>query len=119
LIEDISKDFSDGLKLITFLEVISSKDDWSKKRDKAPKMRIQKIQNVDLCMKFLKAEGVKLVAIQAESEWFEDVLCFVFTSRSCNTDIVDGDLTLILGMIWTIIQQYQIADISEEGACSR
>ena len=95
LIENVATDFCDGLKLITFLEVISTKDDWSKKRDKAPKLRIQKIQNVDLCMKFLKAEGVKLVAIQAEN-------------------IVDGDLTLILGMIWTIIQQYQIADISEE-----
>jgi len=46
-------------------------------------------------MRFLKAEGVKLVAIQAEN-------------------ITDGNLTLILGMIWTIIQQYQISDISEE-----
>jgi hypothetical protein len=79
----------------TLSQVISTKNDWSRKHDKAPKLKIQKIQNVDLCMKFLKAEGVKLVAIQAEN-------------------IVDGDLTLILGMIWTIIQQYQIADISEE-----
>jgi hypothetical protein len=95
LIENIQTDFCDGIKLIQFLEVISSKNDWSRKVDKNPKLKIQKIQNVDLCMKFLKAEGVKLVAIQAEN-------------------IVDGDLTLILGMIWTIIQQYQIADISEE-----
>ena len=61
----------------------------SRRYDKKPKMKIQKIQNVDMCMKFLKAEGVKLIAIQAEN-------------------IVDGDLTLILGMIWTIIQQYQV-----------
>ena len=95
LIEDVQKDFSDGIKLIQFLEVISTKSDWCRRYDKKPRMKIQKIQNVDMCMKFLKAEGVKLVAIQAEN-------------------IVDGDLTLILGMIWTIIQQYQIADISEE-----
>eukprot|EP01108_Squamamoeba_japonica_P005135 TRINITY_DN4023_c0_g2_i2.p1 TRINITY_DN4023_c0_g2~~TRINITY_DN4023_c0_g2_i2.p1 ORF type:complete len:168 (-),score=55.48 TRINITY_DN4023_c0_g2_i2:340-843(-) len=95
IIEDIQTDFNDGLKLIQFLEVISTKNDWSKRYDKKPRMKIQKIQNVDMCMKFLKSEGVKLVAIQAEN-------------------IIDGDLTLILGMIWTIIQQYQIADISEE-----
>lgn len=74
-------------------------------------------------MKFLKAEGVKLVAIQAESNnkyKICEVFCFLFnktffSSAFCIKDIVDGDLTLILGMIWTIIQQYQIADISEEG----
>ena len=67
MIENVQTDFGDGIKLIQFLEVISSKNDWSRKYDKKPKIRIQKIQNVDLCMKFLKSEGVRLVAIQAES----------------------------------------------------
>lgn len=69
-------------------------------------------------MKFLKAEGVKLIAIQAESK-NQKKKHYSFFLTPFYLDIVDGDLTLILGMIWTIIQQYQIADISEEGATGR
>jgi len=57
-------------------------------------MRIQKVINVGQSLKFVE-NSVKLVGIGAE-------------------DIVDGNLTLILGFIWTIILRYQIQDISEE-----
>eukprot|EP01120_Amphizonella_sp_Union-15-10_P001175 TRINITY_DN1122_c0_g1_i3.p1 TRINITY_DN1122_c0_g1~~TRINITY_DN1122_c0_g1_i3.p1 ORF type:complete len:890 (-),score=244.97 TRINITY_DN1122_c0_g1_i3:53-2398(-) len=48
-----------------------------------------------MALTFLKNNGIKLVGIGSE-------------------DIVDGNLTLILGLIWTIILRYQIQDISEE-----
>jgi len=92
-IEEITTDFGDGLLLLAFLEVISGK--YFAKFEKNPKIRIQKIQNLDLALKFIKEQGVNLIAIGPE-------------------DIADGNLKLILGMIWTIIQKFQIDDISEE-----
>jgi len=92
-IDEISTDFSNGLKLISFLEILSSK--YFKTYEKNPKLRIQKIQNLDRALKFIKEQNVHLISIGAE-------------------DICDGNLKLILGMIWTIIQKFQIDDISEE-----
>jgi len=86
-INDIQTDLADGLLLINLLEVISDKSlaGYNKK----PKIRAQKLENTGLCLRFLKQEGIKLVAIGPE-------------------DIADGNLKLILGMIWTIILRYQI-----------
>lgn len=94
-VDELQEDLKDGLKLLSFLEVISGKT-VATKYEKKPNLRIQKIQNLDLCLKFLtQVEKVPLISIGAE-------------------DICDGNIKLILGMIWTIIQKYQIADISEE-----
>ncbi|KAG0007890.1 hypothetical protein BGZ80_004115, partial [Entomortierella chlamydospora] len=59
-------------------------------------MRIQKVENVNKCLEFIRSRGVNLTNIGAE-------------------DIVDENLKLILGMIWTLILRFTIADISEEG----
>merc|ERR1711974_71739 len=93
-LEDLEDDLVDGIKLINFLEQISGEKVG--KYDKKPKMRIQRMQNLYKAMEFIdKVMGVKLVAIGAE-------------------DVADKKMKLILGMIWTIIQKYQINDITEE-----
>ncbi|XP_065313937.1 intermediate filament protein A-like [Gordionus sp. m RMFG-2023] len=56
------------------------------------KHRVQKLENVNVCLTFLNAK-VHLENIGSE-------------------DIVDGNERLILGLIWTIILRYQIDDIS-------
>eukprot|EP01113_Clastostelium_recurvatum_P018917 TRINITY_DN222_c0_g1_i3.p1 TRINITY_DN222_c0_g1~~TRINITY_DN222_c0_g1_i3.p1 ORF type:complete len:958 (+),score=357.35 TRINITY_DN222_c0_g1_i3:135-3008(+) len=89
-IGDLSKDLEDGILLINLLEVISSKKIPG--FSKAPKVKFQKIENNNLALRFIQNEGLKLVAIGAE-------------------DIVDGNLKLILGLIWTIILRYQIQNI--------
>jgi actinin alpha len=94
VVKDITKDFQDGLKLIALLEIISD-DVFTYKYDKKPKMRIQQVGNVAFCLKFIKDKGVNLAGIAAE-------------------EIVDGNLKMILGMIWTIILRFQIQDISME-----
>jgi len=94
-VTEFTSDFQDGLKLISFFEIISNKDIGSR-YEKKPKMKIHYIQNVSTALKFLAEQKVKLVSISAE-------------------DIVDGNLKLILGMIWTIILRFQIEDISVEG----
>ncbi|XP_068116817.1 alpha-actinin-3 [Hyperolius riggenbachi] len=91
-IENIEEDFRNGLKLMLLLEVISG--ERLPKPDKG-KMRFHKIANVNKALDFIASKGVKLVSIGAE-------------------EIVDGNLKMTLGMIWTIILRFAIQDISVE-----
>ena len=93
-IEDLTADLCDGVQLIHLLEVIG--DESLGRYYKAPKMRIQKMENCNNALAFIKKRGVNLTNIGAE-------------------DIVDGSDKLILGMIWTVILRFTIADISQEG----
>jgi Ca2+-binding EF-hand superfamily protein len=88
----------DGINLANLLEVIA--EESLGKYDKNPKMRIQKIENVNKCLKFIAAHQVKLANIGAE-------------------EIVDGNVKMTLGMIWTIILRFAIAGLSEEGLSAK
>lgn len=92
-IEDLGKDLADGTILCQFLEIISNQPVG--KYEKKPRIRVQSIGNVNTALTFIKNQKIKLINISAE-------------------DIVDQNLKLILGLIWTIIQRFQIEDISEE-----
>ncbi|KAK9411807.1 alpha-actinin-2 [Crotalus adamanteus] len=91
-IENIEDDFRNGLKLMLLLEVISG--ERLPKPDRG-KMRFHKIANVNKALDFIASKGVKLVSIGAE-------------------EIVDGNVKMTLGMIWTIILRFAIQDISVE-----
>uniref|UniRef100_A0A8C9EM45 Actinin alpha 2 n=1 Tax=Pavo cristatus TaxID=9049 RepID=A0A8C9EM45_PAVCR len=58
-------------------------------------MRFHKIANVNKALDYIASKGVKLVSIGAE-------------------EIVDGNVKMTLGMIWTIILRFAIQDISVE-----
>lgn len=90
-IENIEEDFRNGLKLMLLLEVISG--ETLPKPDRG-KMRFHKIANVNKALDFIASKGVKLVSIGAE-------------------EIVDGNVKMTLGMIWTIILR------EEEGRIER
>ncbi|XP_016421891.1 alpha-actinin-2-like [Sinocyclocheilus rhinocerous] len=91
-IENIEEDFRNGLKLMLLLEVISG--ERLPKPDRG-KMRFHKIANVNKALDFITSKGVKLVSIGAE-------------------EIVDGNVKMTLGMIWTIILRFAIQDITVE-----
>ncbi|XP_058489896.1 alpha-actinin-4-like isoform X1 [Solea solea] len=91
-IDNIEEDFRDGLKLMLLLEVISGERLPKPERGK---MRVHKINNVNKALNFIASKGVKLVSIGAE-------------------EIVDGNVKMTLGMIWTIILRFAIQDISVE-----
>lgn len=110
-IESIEDDFRNGLKLMLLLEVISG--ETLPKPDRG-KMRFHKVRgaflyyfkknnqkifyqiaNVNKALDYIASKGVKLVSIGAE-------------------EIVDGNLKMTLGMIWTIILRFAIQDISVE-----
>ncbi|KAG8751399.1 hypothetical protein FRC14_007943 [Serendipita sp. 396] len=63
-------------------------------------MRVQKAENVNKALEFISSRGVKLTNIGPE-------------------DIIDGNLKLILGMIWTLVLRFTIADITEEGLSAK
>merc|ERR1712012_819608 len=87
-INDLETDFSNGLKLIALLEVLSGKE--MPRYNKKPTFRSQKLENVSIALKFLENEGVYLVNIDS-------------------THITDCKLKLIMGLIWTLILHYSIS----------
>ncbi|KAJ2780851.1 alpha-actinin [Coemansia javaensis] len=93
-LNDICTDFSDGVALVHLLEIIG--DASLGRFNRSPRMRIQRIENVNLALDFIRSRDIGLINIGAE-------------------DIVDANRKLILGMIWTIILRFTIQDISEEG----
>lgn len=97
-VESMVEEFSDGAKLIQLLEVIG--DESMGKYYKAPKFRVQKCENVNKALEFIKSHNVSLTNIGAE-------------------DLVDKNEKLVLGMIWTIILRWTIAEISEEGLTAK
>lgn len=97
-IEDLTTGFCDGVKLIELLEVIGEAN--LGKYNKNPRLRLQKIENLNKALAFIKERGVSLVSIGSE-------------------DICDGNVKLTLGMIWTIILRFAISDLSEEGLSAK
>ena len=61
IIDDLEVDLSDGLRLIALLEVLSQKK--IKRFNKRPKVRAQKMENVQLALDFIAYEKIKLVNI--------------------------------------------------------
>ncbi|XP_046889363.1 filamin-C-like isoform X2 [Hypomesus transpacificus] len=88
-VNDLQKDLGDGLKLIGLLEVLSQKKMYRKHHIR-PNFRQMKLENVSVALEFLDREHIKLVSIDSKA-------------------IVDGNLKLILGLIWTLILHYSIS----------
>uniref|UniRef100_A0A3Q3M388 Filamin C, gamma a (actin binding protein 280) n=1 Tax=Labrus bergylta TaxID=56723 RepID=A0A3Q3M388_9LABR len=88
-INDLQREFTDGLKLISLLEVLSQKKMYRKHHTR-PNFRQMKLENVSVALEFLEREHIKLVSIDSKA-------------------IVDGNLKLILGLIWTLILHYSIS----------
>jgi filamin len=84
----LTHDLASGVLLKELLEQISGKPVCTS-FNKNPKMRVQQIENVNASLKFLTNEGIKLVGIDGGN-------------------VVDGNLKLILGLIWMIILRFQI-----------
>ncbi|XP_014480119.1 PREDICTED: filamin-A isoform X3 [Dinoponera quadriceps] len=87
-IGDLECDLSDGLRLVSLIEVLAQKR--LPKHNQRPTFRSQKLENVSVALKFLEDEGIRIVNIDS-------------------SDIVDCKLKLILGLIWTLILHYSIS----------
>ena len=65
-----------------------------------PKLRVQRFENANLALDFVKSRGIQLTNIGAE-------------------DVVDGNRKIVLGLIWTLILRFTISDINEEGMSAK
>jgi hypothetical protein len=116
-IQDLVKDLSDGVSLllvalalwramltphqvilIHLLEVLSN-ESLGRYASK-PKLRVQRFENVNIALDFIKRRGIQMTNIGAE-------------------DVVDGNRKIILGLIWTLILRFTISDINEEGLSAK
>ncbi|XP_074861976.1 filamin-B isoform X3 [Carettochelys insculpta] len=88
-IGNLQCDLSDGLRLIALLEVLSQKRMYRKYHQR-PTFRQMQLENVSVALEFLERESIKLVSIDSKA-------------------IVDGNLKLILGLVWTLILHYSIS----------
>ncbi|MFH4975130.1 hypothetical protein AB6A40_001839 [Gnathostoma spinigerum] len=89
-ITNLFSDLGDGILLMKLLEIISGEKLGKPNRGK---LRVQKVENLNKSLDFLKRKRIQLENIGAE-------------------DILDGNERLILGLIWTIILRFQIDTIS-------
>ncbi|KAM0719059.1 hypothetical protein Q7P37_004964 [Cladosporium fusiforme] len=97
-VEDLVRDVSDGTVLIHLLEILSQE---SLGRYAAkPKLRVQRFENANIALDFIKGRKIQLTNIGAE-------------------DIVDGNRKIILGLIWTLILRFTISDINDQGLSAR
>ncbi|XP_061204465.1 filamin-C isoform X1 [Neopsephotus bourkii] len=86
---NLQTDLGDGLRLIALLEVLSHKK-LGRRYNARPTFRQMQLENVSVALDFLERENIKLVSIDSKA-------------------IVDGNLKLILGLVWTLILHYSIS----------
>ncbi|UMM14911.1 hypothetical protein L5515_002545 [Caenorhabditis briggsae] len=89
-VEDLFVDLRDGYALIALLEALTGE----RIQKENGFTRFHRIQNVQYCLDFLKKKNIKLVNIRPE-------------------DIVEGNGKLTLGLIWTIILNFQVSVIRQ------
>jgi len=88
-INELEKDLADGVILHNLLECLSNEKILPPPNKKA-KLKLQKVENLNISLRYITSKNVKLVGIGAE-------------------DIHDGKSNLILGLIWTLILRFQIS----------
>jgi len=87
-IDNLQTDLTDGLNLIALIEILVNKK--LPRYNHRPQFRSQKLENVSVVLDYLEnMEKIRLVNIDA-------------------SDIVDGKIKLILGLMWTLILHYSI-----------
>ena len=97
-VQSLVTDLSDGIVLVHLLEVLSN-ESLGRYASK-PKLRVQRFENVNKSLEFIKSKGIQMTNIGAE-------------------DVVDGNRKIILGLIWTLILRFTISDINEEGMTAK
>ena len=89
-ISDLKFDFLDGVKLVKLVDALQKPNSKvSRRYFKNPINQHQNLENITLALNAITEDGIKLVNIG-------------------NVDIVNGNLKLILGLIWHLILRYQI-----------
>jgi len=101
LVEKVPEDLSDGVKLLQFLELATEKPGLFGNYRKETTQRIHKIENCSIAIRHIKDTlGVRLVGIGPE-------------------DIVDGNLMLVLGFLWSSFRKLSLGSLGGEDGKGR
>lgn len=95
----LSRDLADGVCLNYLVRELSS-GRYSHSFNASPKFRIHYIDNISKVLEFLQKDGVPIHSIGAE-------------------DILEGNLKLILGLIWVLILKYTLSTFDEDFATAK
>eukprot|EP01123_Difflugia_compressa_P012558 TRINITY_DN5412_c1_g1_i1.p1 TRINITY_DN5412_c1_g1~~TRINITY_DN5412_c1_g1_i1.p1 ORF type:complete len:467 (+),score=123.00 TRINITY_DN5412_c1_g1_i1:85-1485(+) len=90
-ISSIEEEFKTGVKLLIFLEILTVQE--IPKWNKIARHKLHYIENNNIALNFLKAQGVKDLSIGAE-------------------EIVDGNLKMLLGMCWVLLRHFGKIQVS-------
>jgi len=85
-VANVASAFADSVALPQLVEILFGEP---LSYNKTPKMRIQKLENINAALRAIKNKGIRLIGIGSE-------------------DILDQKLILILGVLWTLIMYTQI-----------
>jgi len=98
--ETVREDYANGVNLIYLIEALT-KQPFPTKYNKTPKLRFHFLENTKQALSYITdVLKIRLIGIGSE-------------------DVIDKNLKLTLGLTWSIIQKYQIEDISVEEATAR
>lgn len=89
-VNHIINDWENGILLINLLEVLSRSEKPFAKYNKAPKMKLHSLENLNASIAFMKANQIPLVNIGSE-------------------DIYQHNPTIVMGLIWSLILKYGLA----------
>ncbi|XP_036887040.1 nesprin-2 isoform X2 [Sturnira hondurensis] len=95
VISDLFTDIKKGHVLLDLLEVLSGQELPRDKGSNTFQCRL----NIEHALKFLKSRSIKLINIHV-------------------TDIIEGNPSIILGLIWTIILHFHIAELAQALSCN-
>lgn len=98
IIENAATDFEDGIRLMQLINALY--DLPIPKHNATPKMKPHKLDNIELAFKMLEEAKIK-------------------TNFLKHAQLVDHDLKMILGMMWSIILDYAIKGIGEGDATAK
>lgn len=97
VVQNLTTDFEDGTVLCDLVTELSKKD-FSSKITRNPKLRIQKVENINKALgfinEFMQRQKIK-VMVSAE-------------------EILEGNLRVILGMLWVLIHRFALEEIAED-----
>ena len=93
----MEQDLQDGLLFAALLEELTSSegDKKAKKMGKLnpkPVFKIQKVNNLAVVFNFIKEQGIRLENMGPE-------------------DVANGNLKMVLGLLWTLISHYQVRNL--------
>jgi hypothetical protein len=116
-IKDLDNDVKDGVLLINLVEVLTGKSVG--KYTRLPKLKVQKINNINLALEAIRSSRTTTVTASAEGapvgtfRLHRDHTGLVLTCLLF-ADIHDGNVKPLLGLMWTLVHEFQLQPAGAE-----